>query len=419
MSTAAPSSPLHLLRTHLANPNALWISEDNERVYSGDASGSVVVTSTRTIRSIASWKAHTDGILGVQEWGDYILTHGRDNKLHVWSRKTIQDPSTRRLRDTAVQPGLPTPELCYSMDVNALNFCRFSLMPLVGEGCSEDTQALIALPNLVESSLADIWTLPSQKRLHAAIGKANIEDPTASLIDGRGPNSLGIIMSLHLFYHPHPSLPGRSQLRLLCAYESGKVILYACTRTDKTTSVEGVGWDVVWTAKLHVESVMSMAVSRDNSLAFTVSADHLIGKYDLILAETLDNRDQAFTVHRTKHPGNASMSIRDDGRVCAIGGWDGKIRLYSTKSFKPLGTLDYHKKSIQSLTFAHSLSPFQNKLEDDKAQEADEQEADWDGYDDEEDYSEKEKEERSRWLIAGSQDTRISVWQLISFERRP
>lgn len=28
--------------------------------------------------------------------------------------------------------------------------------------------------------------------------------------------------------------------------------------------------------------------------------------------------------HRTKNPGNASIAIRDDGKICAVGGWDGK-----------------------------------------------------------------------------------------------
>ena len=60
------------------------------------------------------------------------------------------------------------------------------------------------------------------------------------------------------------------------------------------------------------------------------------------------------TTHRTKHPGNACIAIRDDGRVCAVGGWDGGIRLYSTKNLKPLGTLRYHKTSVQALVFAHS-----------------------------------------------------------------
>ena len=28
--------------------------------------------------------------------------------------------------------------------------------------------------------------------------------------------------------------------------------------------------------------------------------------------------------YRTKHPGNAAVTIRSDGKVCAVGGWDGK-----------------------------------------------------------------------------------------------
>lgn len=32
----------------------------------------------------------------------------------------------------------------------------------------------------------------------------------------------------------------------------------------------------------------------------------------------------ACTIHRTKNPGNGAVTIRDDGRVCAVGGWDGR-----------------------------------------------------------------------------------------------
>ena len=77
--TAAAAAPLaptpkHLLRTHGAPVNALWLSDDNERVYSGDAAGTVAVASTRTLRALAVWRAHADGVLGVQEWGGRVLT---------------------------------------------------------------------------------------------------------------------------------------------------------------------------------------------------------------------------------------------------------------------------------------------------------------------------------------------------------
>ncbi|EEB89826.1 hypothetical protein MPER_12041, partial [Moniliophthora perniciosa FA553] len=191
MSSDAAPSPIHLLRAHSAAVSALHISEDNERIYSGDASGFVVCTSTRTLRAITSWKAHTDGLLGVEESGNNIITHGRDNKLHVWNR--VEDAShTVHLGGSASLVEQAKPSLLYSLDVNALNYCRFSLMPLsasdVGEASSSSTspknsKALIAVPNLVESSQVDIWSLPSRERLHAAIG---YQPKTTAFSDGRG-----------------------------------------------------------------------------------------------------------------------------------------------------------------------------------------------------------------------------------------
>ncbi|KZT02625.1 WD-40 repeat-containing protein [Laetiporus sulphureus 93-53] len=394
-----PPSPSHVLRTHAAAVCAIYFSDDNERLYSGDASGRVVITNTRTLRPSAVWDAHTDSILGIQEWEDHIITHGRDNKLHVWQR--VQEFATA-LGNSAATPGLQTPQLCYSMDVNALNYCRFSLWPIPGAARDSERRALIALPNLVESSVADIWVLPSRQRLHAAVGKIGLPSST---LEGRGLNPIGIIMSLHLYEVEHPHVSGRKQLRLLCAYENGSVTMWGYTRLDKETSVEGIGWDSLWNVKLHVESVMAMAVSRDGSLALTVSADHLIGRYDLQAADGSSHLHTACVVHRTKHAGNGSIAIRDDGKVCAVGGWDGKIRLYSTKTMKPLGTLEYHKQLVQAVAFARlnsqvtSADALETNVEDDS----------------EDGMTEQEKLERCRWLAAGGLDQRVSLWSLISF----
>ena len=65
----------------------------------------------------------------------------------------------------------------------------------------------------------------------------------------------------------------------------------------------------------------------------------------------------------------------------------------------PLGTLAYHAKSCQSLAFAHPLGGSESIL---------------DGDDD--DVSEEEIEQRSRWLAVGAQDNRISIWELMDFE---
>lgn len=275
-------------------------------------------------------------------------------------------------------------------------------------------------------------------------------------------------MSLSL-YHRRETGPGSStmhlgNLSLLAAYENGSVVLREYIRKDKEISVEGEGWDIVWASKLHVESsmcqsflflrcltlylVMAMRVSRAHDFALTVSADHIIGRYDLtvrfsccfpqfdcskffsFMQAEKSSTEQRGVAYRTSHPGIGSVAIRDDGKVCAVGGWDGRqvvflspisvrsnsfasfalrIRLYSTKSLKPLGTLRYHKSACQCVEFARSLE-YTTKLEDEGFESKD------DLYDDEEMGSE-EKLERSRWLIAGAKDNRLSIWHLMTFQK--
>ncbi len=83
-----------------------------------------------------------------------------------------------------------------------------------------------------------------------------------------------------------------------------------------------------------------------------------------------------------------------------------RIRLYSTKKLKTLGTLDHHRKSSLAVAFARS-SQISSDLDS----------AGRTGEDDEDEMTNREKEERGRWLAAGSEDSRVSIWQLISFEK--
>jgi hypothetical protein len=46
--------------------------------------------------------------------------------------------------------------------------------------------------------------------------------------------------------------------------------------------------------------------------------------FELRDAMQVDSTETGFVAHRTKHPGNSAITIRDDGKVCAVGGWDGK-----------------------------------------------------------------------------------------------
>lgn len=84
------------------------------------------------------------------------------------------------------------------------------------------------------------------------------------------------------------------------------------------------------------------------------------------------------------------------------------IRLYTTRTLKPLGTLKYHKTGCQAVEFARALP------------DAAIAEGDGDGNDDsgdEDEMSTDDKAAHARWLAVGGKDHRVSIWSLMSFER--
>jgi hypothetical protein len=86
-----------------------------------------------------------------------------------------------------------------------------------------------------------------------------------------------------------------------------------------------------------------------------------------------------------------------------------RIRLYSTKSLKPLGTLEYHKSGCHAVAFARSSPAEIPRGVVDDLDDEDEETDEMDG---------EEKEERSRWLAGGAKDGRVSIWPLISFHKK-
>jgi ASTRA-associated protein 1 len=83
-----------------------------------------------------------------------------------------------------------------------------------------------------------------------------------------------------------------------------------------------------------------------------------------------------------------------------------RVRLYSVKTLKPLGTLHYHKGGCQAIGFAKTrfkeLSGY--------AKEGDEAESD-------EELDEGDKRKRGQWLVSGGKDNRIAIWPLMSFTK--
>lgn len=253
-------------------------------------------------------------------------------------------------------------------------------------------------------------------------------------------------MSMHLRVLPSRVTESPTELRLIASFEDGRVeawSLYADRAEGLLRITDGrnqgdQGWKKVWEGKKHNEAgaytsssgfnsenvarklnieVMAMAVNSTSTKAYTVSADHLLVAYDLNL---LPSEDKAIQAWSTKHVGNASVAISHTDQVLAVGGWDGKIRLFSASSGKPLGDLGYHRETVHALSFASA--PRRDKVEGqvDVQSTIDLGDPDLDS----EEAEEEEEEDgasivppRDRWLASGGKDRRIGLWGLKDFSR--
>ncbi|CED82464.1 G-protein beta subunit-like protein GNB1L, contains WD repeats [Phaffia rhodozyma] len=396
---------------------------------------------TRSRRTIVSWKAHEDGILGLEEWveASCLLTSGRDNKLNLFELPETL-PILGNASSTSSLPSKSSPpKLLYTMDINALNYCRFSLLDIEAEDESmkgkarEKREAWVAVPNLTNSETIDIFHLPSQTRPHAAIGFVS-SDPDTSL--GRGaldPDKTGLVMFVHLLT-PTTILVGTESGHVLFFEYEGRAGDVTDARLDahavKSSSLgrkEKSRWVRRWKEKIHREAVMGLAVSPSKDFALSVSADHQVVKY--YLDPYCPEGSSRFEIFKINQLGNSSIHINGTGRVCAVAGWDGNVRLFSTKSFKSLGTLSYHRDTCHILSFAHRSSIPTNfnatgvhaNLEIDSGTE--------NGSSDEEEDTDESNEggmrkmnrqalSRDHWLATGGVDKRVAVWELMDFEKR-
>ena len=177
-------------------------------------------------------------------------SHGRDNLI------LFHHPVSRHgSLSSGPGPSRPPPSIDSSLPTNALNFCRFSFCPidisgrLDGDhkGKGKEREALLAVPNLVDSELVDIYLLPSKRRIHASINllPKPPKKETGSIKQDTG--RTGLVMGIHLAFD------GLGQLSCVMGYEDGRIELWRCGNKDvdgdiNTESPEP--WRETWDARM-------------------------------------------------------------------------------------------------------------------------------------------------------------------------
>lgn len=216
----------------------------------------------------------------------------------------------------------------------------------------------------------------------------------------------GIVMALHLFTKDITAEEEEKQaLYLILAHEDGFIVLYRASlrnrletflleqRRAKQHQTKEPTFEAaqVSTLKSHSEMVTCIAFHEGTMRGISCSVDNEIVIWDVVIpeninatsaaadskkpteknagneettAKTVEEGDKDFVKETVKDTGlverrsrrirltNAGIlccAIRDDGRIFATGGKDGRLRLFALRSGKPLAVLAYHSNTIESV----------------------------------------------------------------------
>ncbi|KAF9739694.1 hypothetical protein PMIN06_004001 [Paraphaeosphaeria minitans] len=122
----------------------------------------------------------------------------------------------------------------------------------------------------------------------------------------------------------------------------------------------------------------------------------------------------AHKIASTKHAGQQSLRVRSDGRLLVTGGWDSRVRVYSTKTLKEVAVLKWHKEGVYAVDFGVVLG------QADVGKSAEEQKALDEGAEVARRATGLAKLQRQReeavqmkhWVAAGAKDGRVSLWEV-------
>ena len=320
-----------------------------------------------------------------------------------------------------------------------MNFCSFaSHEPPSSSNTESEPELLIAVPNTLSSetvsppslpntvpSIAemsiltfqvDIFHLPTTKRIHTLPSPTSIH-PSPTNPTQRG----GMIMALSLFTHPTTA-----ELTVIAGYESGHTIVSSLSPTTNT-------WKTKYTAHSHTQPILSLSISLQNNCYFTSSADANLAKHPipapvLVVDDDVEEiqRDDVeaaaggeLKVVKTGHSGQQNLKVRNDGKIFATAGWDGRVRVYAVKTMRELAVLKWHKEGCYAVAFADV-----DVLED-KAigrDEEDNSKIDREGQSKELVVGRTSlltvrqerirKAEITHWLAVGSKDGKVSLWDV-------
>lgn len=332
---------------------------DNRKLVSGDEGGWCFVWSLVTRRPVVVWRPHRKAIVAAKflpanhqtEHGLLVMTHGRDHKLRVYL--VLQDTAEYNISlPTANDPGdnWKAPQVVYEQDVNALNFCAVAISQSQTPQLSGQSLEL-AVPSTIASENIDVYRVDRTQDNQLSRLAAAVKPPTPPnqplFPESETSRNQGIVMAMLVVEVPLGTL-------LVAGYESGLVAVFKIVENEPP--------QLLYAAKCHTQPILSLDLDRANfSWFMSSSADAKLVQHPLVTESKDPWGVQPLATFNTKHPGIASIAIRNDSKIFATAGWDGMIRIFLTKpkgdNFKCLATF---KGGRQNGVSTVAFSPLAN-----------------------------------------------------------
>ncbi|OXU22322.1 hypothetical protein TSAR_012067 [Trichomalopsis sarcophagae] len=286
-----PPDPVYLMKGDMGPVHSLMfrVSPYIEHLYAGTESGRVHIWDLMKNREIFKLNTSNKPCLAMHNMADEcFITQRKGGAIDFWQARS----SSWIVNKT--------------VDTDYRGFCR----------CQVSTESELLIPlNESRIGLFSLKTLKTEIELN----------PDHCLPDMK---SLGQVMAIKPFVN-------ESQY-VLVAYDGGQMSLWDL-RSKKILSsleVEQCPMSIDYNSTL-VHGIVGSPC--DNLEVFSLSRDNeLFEKTRLPL----------------KNPGTSAIAIRPDVKVFATGGWDGRIRIYSWKTLRPLVVLDQHKATIHDIIFS-------------------------------------------------------------------
>lgn len=237
---------------------------------------------------------------------------------------------------------------------------------------------LLGTPGVQDGSI-NVTSLPSEDRIATIPAPKEVQNS-------------GMVMAVGLVFASPSNTNTVQDLLVVAGYESG----HACVWSQPSPK-SGVPskWQCVYSAKSHAQPVLSLGIATNLGVFYTSGADAIVARHPFDPKTRSDTKTL-----QTKHAGQQGLTIRDDEKIFATAGWDGRMRVYSTKGFKELAVLKWHKEGCYAIAFAdvtsHESSDEQSLTQKQMtvAEKRD------------------QKARTTHWLAAGSKDGKVSLWDI-------